>query len=117
MVGRNLWKIQAPSEIQELVAQDCVQLVFQYFQLRRLHDLFGQPEPVALKVKKCFLMFTGNLLQLSLCLLPLSLGITEKSLGPPSLYPPFWYLYTLKFLLSLLFRLNSPSSLSAFPHM
>jgi len=52
----------------------------------------------------------------SLCPLPLvlSLGTTEKILGPSSWYPPFRYLCTLmRSLLSLLFsRLNSPSSLS-----
>jgi len=65
--------------------------------------------------KKCFLMFRGNLLCLSLCPLPLvlSLGATEKSLALSSLHPPFRYLYTLLRHTppSLLFsRLNSPSS-------
>ena len=52
---------------------------------------------VTFPVKKCFLMFRGNLLCFSLCPLPLvlSLGTTEKSLAPSSLHPPFRYLCTL----------------------
>jgi len=51
---------------------------------------------VTLTVKKCFLMFRGNLLCFSLCPLPLvlSLGTTKKSLDP-SLHPPFRYWSTL----------------------
>ncbi|XP_074997864.1 armadillo repeat-containing protein 1 isoform X2 [Calonectris borealis] len=46
---------------------------------------------VTLTVKKCFLLFRGNLLSSSVCplRLVLSLGTTEKSLALSSLHPPF----------------------------
>ncbi|XP_052646855.1 uncharacterized protein LOC128143559 [Harpia harpyja] len=55
---------------------------------------------VTLTLKKCFLMFRGNLLCFSLCPLPLVLllGATEKILAPSFSHPPFspyfhWLLY------------------------
>lgn len=70
---------------------------------------------VTLTVKKCFLMYRGNILCFTLCLLPLvlALGTTEKSLGP-FLHPPFRYLYMLVrslliFLFSRWISLSSPS--------
>ena len=44
--------------------------------------------------QKCFLVFRGNYLCSSLCLLPLvlALGTIEKSLAPSSWHPPFRYL-------------------------
>jgi len=70
---------------------------------------------VTLMVKTFFLIFIGNLVFHFLPIVScLSLGTTEKSLAPSSLYLPFRYLYTLiNDALSLLFsRLNSPRSLS-----
>lgn len=57
---------------------------------------------------KCFLMYRQNLLCFSLCLLPptLSLGTTENSLVPSSVYPWWW-----DFLWAF-YRLSSSSSLS-----
>jgi len=68
------------------VAQDLVQVSFEYLQGRRIHNLSGQPVPATLRVKKFFLMFRQNFLFFSLCPLPLvlSLGTTEKSLAPSS---------------------------------
>ena len=52
---------------------------------------------ITLTVKRGFLMFRWSLLCFNLCPLPLglSLGTTEKSLAPSSLYPLFRYLCTL----------------------
>ena len=102
MVGKDLWRSSGPVLLPkqgqlEPFAQDRVQTAFEYLQGERLHNLFGNllQCSVTLVVKKCFLMFRGNLLWF--CPLPfvLSLGTTEKSLALSSLHPPFRYLYTL----------------------
>lgn len=61
---------------------------------------------VTLRVKKYFLMFRQHLLCFSMCPLPLSLGITGKSLAPPYFHHPFRYLWIL---IGLFFpRLSQP---------
>ena len=69
---------------------------------------------VTLREKKCFLMFRGNILCLSLCPVPLvlSLGSTRESLAPFSLHLPFRYWWDPPWDFSLL---NSPSSLISLP--
>lgn len=70
---------------------------FEYLQGWRLHSLFVQPVPVLGHFHRCSLMFRGNPLCVSLCLLPLvlSLDIAEKSLAQSSLPSPFRCLCTL----------------------
>lgn len=64
--------------------------------------------------QKWFLAFRGNILSISMCLLPLTLPLstTEKSLASDTLHPPFRHLYTLmRSNQNLLFSaLNSPNS-------
>jgi len=50
-VGKYLWRSSGPASILklchlELVAQDCVQVVFEYLQEERFHNLLGQPVPM-----------------------------------------------------------------------
>ena len=50
-VGRDLWRSFGPTPLLkqghvEGVAQDCVQMAFEYLQGWRLHNLSGQPVPV-----------------------------------------------------------------------
>ncbi|KAK2540579.1 hypothetical protein Q9966_004304 [Columba livia] len=73
---------------------------------------------ITLTVKKCFLMFRGNVPCFSLCPLPLVLSLytTEKSLAPSSLHLPLEYLYTLMRSTRAFSRLDSPSSLSLAPY-
>lgn len=70
---------------------------------------------VTLTVKKCLLMYRGNILCFTLCLLPLVLALetTEKRLAP-SLHSPFSYLHMLvrsllSFVFSRLISLSFPS--------
>jgi len=68
------------------VAEDLIQVGFEYLQRRRIHNPFGQPVAMLChpQRKKFFLMFRWNFLCFSLCPLPLvlPLGTTEKSLAP-----------------------------------
>lgn len=73
-VGKDVWtSLGANSQLRlghlELLAQDCVQMTFKYFQGWRLHSFSGQCMPVLghlhSKKKKCSLMFRQNLLYFS----------------------------------------------------
>ena len=49
--GGDLWRSSGPTPVLkqghlEQVAQDCIQMAFQYLQGWRLHNLSGQPVPV-----------------------------------------------------------------------
>lgn len=67
---------------QELSAQDYIQIVFQYLQEGRLHNVFGQPRPVLCHCHSKR-VFRHSLLYFSLSPLPLilSLGTTDLVLG------------------------------------
>ena len=62
MVGVGSDFLRSPSQVHlEQVAQDCIQVGFEYLQGRRLHSLSGKPVPVLiLQVKKFFLILLGN---------------------------------------------------------
>lgn len=87
-VRRDLWWSSSPTPLLEQghlvhVAQVHVQVGFDYFQRKILHNLSGQLVPVLCHPhgKKFFLIFKWNLLCFSFCLLllVLSLGSTKKS--------------------------------------
>lgn len=84
-ISRNGCGWKAPLEVSwskqgrpEMVAQDHVQMAFDYLQAWTLHNLCGQPVPVLRHPhsKNCFLTFRGKLLCFSLCLLPLVLSLS-----------------------------------------
>jgi len=92
-VGRDLCRSYSPTPLPkqghlQQAAQDHIYVGFEYLQIRRLHNLSGQPVPVLHhpQSKQVLLHVQLELLMLFLCLLPvvLSLSTTEKSLAPSS---------------------------------
>lgn len=98
VVQKDLWKSSGPNP---LLSQSHLKPVTQaYIQTALNISRHGESMTslgnlcqslVTLPVKKCFLMFRGNLLHFTLCPLPLTLssGATEKSLAPSSVHSFF----------------------------
>ena len=74
--GKDLWRTSGPNLLLKQVAQDRVQMAFEYLQGGRLHNLPGQLVPVLSHPhrEKVFLDVQGNLLYFGLC--PLSGPVT-----------------------------------------
>jgi len=93
-IGRNFWTPPGPTELLKQgtlqhIAQDHVQAAFEYLQEWRLHHLSGQPVLSHPHSRKVFADLHIELPVFQFVPLILSLGITEKSLAPSSLHPPF----------------------------
>ena len=105
-VGRDLWRKSYPkpwatqSLFPRTMSRWFLNISKDWGSTASLGNLCGYLVPfmwVCGTVKKCFLMFRGNLLCFSLCPLPLILPLdtTGKSLALPTLQHPFRYLSTL----------------------
>lgn len=124
-VGRDLWGSSGSTPLLRQghlgqIAQDRVQMAFDFLQWWRLHNPFAEGCVPALRMGKASLTFRGTLPCFSLSLLPLALSLstTKRSLAWFSLQHLFRYLYTLTWYhWAFFFQAETPTLSASLNHL